>query len=355
MTDINRYSLKKDPGTKGQVISIVVLALMMITIWYMLDLALLTFIITFILYNIVCKLQDWYRRVSRHGLPAILILIVVYIVFFLLLVLISVDLLPKVVQQISDLSSAILGFDYNKLIAALDPRVANLIKNVDVGKYIADMSGMISATATKVGHFSMNLFFALVLSFFLVSEKDAIRQFGERLESSKISFIYHYFMEFGGIFVRTFGNVMKVQVTIAFVNAVLSTILLLLMGFPSVIGLGFMIFCLGLVPVAGVIISLIPLCTIAFTIGGIAKIVQVLIMITLIHAMEAYILNPKLMANRVRLPVCFVFIILLVAEHYMGVWGLLIGVPIFIFLMAVLEVDYAVEKEIKKARPVKRH
>jgi predicted PurR-regulated permease PerM len=36
-----------------------------------------------------------------------------------------------------------------------------------------------------------------------------------------------------------------------------------------------------------------------------------------------------------------VFIILLVAEHYMNVWGLLIGVPLFIFLLNIFEVDYA--------------
>ncbi|WP_272868649.1 hypothetical protein [Clostridioides difficile] len=46
------------------------------------------------------------------------------------------------------------------------------------------------------------------------------------------------------------------------------------------------------------------------------------------------------MSNRTKLPVCFVFIILLVGEHYLGVWGLLIGVPIFMFLMDILGVKF---------------
>lgn len=354
MTQQNRYSLKKEPGTKGQLISISVLILMLLTIWYMLDLVLLTFIITFLLYHIVTKSQQRFLRVSKHGLPAVLILIFVYVLFFLLLTWISVGLVPKVALQVSDLSNAFLNFDFNKFTAALDPRVAGLLQHVDVGRYITDMSSMVSVAATKVGHFSMNLLFALILSFVLVSEKDAIRQFGERLESSKIAFIYEYFVGFGGVFARTFGKVMKVQVTIAFINCILSTIALALMGFPSVFGLGLMIFCLGLVPVAGVIISLIPLCTIAFTIGGVVKIIQVLVMIIIIHAVETYILNPKLMASKTRLPVCFVFIILIVGEHYLGVWGLLIGVPIFIFLMQILDVDYAVEKKSNKVPRIKR-
>jgi predicted PurR-regulated permease PerM len=97
--------------------------------------------------------------------------------------------------------------------------------------------------------------------------------------------------------------------------------------------------------VAGVVISLIPLCAIAFMIGGFKKIIAVLIMIAVVHALEAYVLNPKLLSHRVRLPVCFVFIILLVAEHYMNVWGLLIGVPLFIFLMTLFDVKFTKAKD----------
>ena len=334
---------------KGQVISIIVLTVMLITFWNMLDLALLTFIITFILYNIVNRLQKSFKRISKkHGLPAVLVLALVYLAFVALLILLIINLAPKTVQQITDLSSYIMDFDFDKFLSELDPTIAILISNIDVKSYLGAMGAMISSAAARVGQFSLNFFFALVLSFLLTTEKEKIKDFGVKLESSRISFIYKYFMDFGGVFTRTFGNVMKVQITIAFFNSVISTIVLFFMGFPSVIGLGVMIFCLGLIPVAGVIISLIPLCIIAFTIGGLIKAVEVIIMIIVIHAIEAYILNPKLMANKVRLPVCFVFIILLVAEHYLKVWGLLIGVPVFIFLMAVLDVDYAVGKKEKK-------
>jgi predicted PurR-regulated permease PerM len=87
--------------------------------------------------------------------------------------------------------------------------------------------------------------------------------------------------------------------------------------------------------------SLIPLSIVAFNIGGFTKVLAVLIMIAVIHAIEAYVLNPKLMSSKTALPMSLVFIILLVAEHYMQVWGLLIGVPLFIFLLNIFEVDYA--------------
>src|SRR5690606_29168133 len=97
-------------------------------------------------------------------------------------------------------------------------------------------------------------------------------------------------------------------------------------------------FFLGLIPVAGVIISLIPLCTIAYTIGGFMYIVYILFVIMVIHAVEAYILNPKLMSSKTNLPVFYTFIILIFGEHFFGVWGLIVGIPIFIFLLDILDV-----------------
>ncbi|MCL1981838.1 MAG: AI-2E family transporter [Clostridiales bacterium] len=337
----------KDAGLKGQVISLIVLALMLVTIWYMLDLALLTFIITFMLYNIVGRLQKRFKGFSKYGLPSALVLALVYMLFILLLVLVSINFVPKVVQQFMDLSRQIMNFDFKTLEAVLDPRLVPFINDFDIASLLNTVGKMMSSAAAKIGQFSLNLFFALVLGFFLIVEKDKIKEFGGRLESSKISFIYKYFMDFGGVFANTFGSVMKVQVTISFINAVVSAVILTIMGFPSVFGLAVMMFFLGLIPVAGVAVSLIPLCTIAFTTGGIIRVVEVIIMILVIHALEAYVLNPRLMANRVRLPVCFVFIVLLVAEHYLGVWGLLFGVPVFIFLMSVLEVNYAIDKKKK--------
>lgn len=130
----------------------------------------------------------------------------------------------------------------------------------------------------------------------------------------------------------------EAQFIIAFINCLLSVIALSIMGFQQIFGLAIMIFFLGLIPVAGVIISLVPLCLIAYTIGGFIKVVYVIIAIAIIHAIEAYILNPKLMSSKTDLPVFYTFVVLLFSEHFFGVWGLIIGIPVFVFLLDVLEV-----------------
>ena len=136
----------------------------------------------------------------------------------------------------------------------------------------------------------------------------------------------------------TFGKVIEAQFIIAIVNTVLTVISLWIMDFPQLFGLGIMIFFLGLIPVAGVIISLVPLSLIAYTVGGFVQVLYILIIIVIIHAIEAYILNPKLMSSKTDLPIFYTFIVLIFSEHFFGVWGLIIGIPIFVFLLDVLEV-----------------
>ncbi|MDB3829054.1 AI-2E family transporter [Clostridioides difficile] len=327
-------------SSKYKIVSISVVVIILITFWYMLNMVLLTFIMTFIFYNLLVATRKRIKKFSSLNIPDSLIIIVLYALFAILLVLISYAVVPIIIVQLTELSRVFSDFDVNQFAQSLGPKLYPIVSKLDFNKYISQAGLLIASTATKVGSFGVNILLAFLLSLLLLLEKNEIKNFGDKLSNSKISFIYNSLVFFGKSFVKNFGEVMKVQVMIAFINSVVSMIFLGFMGFPQIWALGFMIFVLGLIPVAGVIVSLIPLTVIAFNTGGITKVFGVLLMICIVHAVETYILNPKLMSNRTKLPVCFVFIILLVGEHYLGVWGLLIGVPIFMFLMDILGVKF---------------
>ena len=73
-------------------------------------------------------------------------------------------------------------------------------------------------------------------------------------------------------------------------------------------------------------------------------------MIAIIHSLESYILNPKFMSAKTNLPAFFTFMVLLFSEHFLGIWGLIIGIPIFIFLLDMLDIheDNNEENELKQ-------
>jgi predicted PurR-regulated permease PerM len=122
-----------------------------------------------------------------------------------------------------------------------------------------------------------------------------------------------------------------------------------ILGFPYLFALSIMIFLLSLIPVVGFVISLIPLCIIGYNIGGLAMTIYVLVMIAVLHFVEGYFLNPKLMSSKMNLPMFYTFIVLLFSEHYLGVWGLILGIPIFVFFLDILEINRDSKIEIKNS------
>ncbi|MDR2163491.1 MAG: AI-2E family transporter [Clostridiales Family XIII bacterium] len=327
------------------VISVIVLAAAFTTFWFMMDLVILTFILTFVFYHFQKVIERGFARLAKGiRIPNWLSLVVVYIVGLTAVVMFAWGFTTVIVDQAREIARAMEGFDINSMKSSLDARFLDIINKLDIGRYIntavENLGKMLLDLLQGVGEKILHFVMSVVISFLFLIERDNIKRFGAKASESRIGFIYNYFITFGGNFCRTFGKVMKVQVTIALVNSLLSTLLLHFFGMPHVWGLGLMIFALGLIPVAGVVISIIPLCIIAFNTGGFFMIVKILIMVVVLHAVEAYVLNPKLMAHRTALPVSFVFVILIVAERYLSFWGLLIGVPLFIFLTTIFQIDY---------------
>ena len=216
--------------------------------------------------------------------------------------------------------------------------IVSLIKDFKVTTYIGDNVDTLLKSITNIGKWGFDIFIAVILSLFFILEKTKISKFTSGFKNSKIGVIYDELSFFGNKFLQSFGKVIQTQITISFINCILSMVLLSILKFPQILGLGFMIFVLGLVPVAGVIISLIPLTIIAFNIGGFKMIIYILVLIAILHALESYILNPKLMSQKTKLPVFYTFVVLIVSENLLGIWGLIIGIPIFMFILDVLEV-----------------
>ncbi len=177
-----------------------------------------------------------------------------------------------------------------------------------------------------------------------------MNEFSHSFLDSDFGWFFQDIDYFGKKFVNTFGVVLEAQFFIAICNTVITTIGLLFMRMPQIFALSLIVFIFSLVPVAGVIISTIPLAMVGYSVGGIRDVVYIIIMIIIIHTLEAYVLNPKFMASRTDLPIFYTFIVLLIGEHLFGTWGLIVGVPIFTFLLDVLGVKpiRGAKKEVSK-------
>lgn len=305
----------------------------------MLNMVLITFILTYLinrLHNFIARYVDKVVKLNR-----MVTLILIYALIIVLLGMALYYYLPVVIAELTDLVNQVMSFYDNPPVLPDNPilnYIVESLKGIDLSKYIGNGFNFILNAITDIGKWSLNLFIAIVLSLFFLLEKEKVKNFTVNFRDSRAGGLFKELEYFGKKFVHSFGKVIEVQFLIALVNSLVSTVFLWIFGFDNLVALGIMIFLLGLIPVMGVIVSLIPLCAIAFKIGGLIKIVYVLIMIALVHALETYFLNPKFMSNKTHLPIFYTFLILLISEHFLGVWGLIVGVPIFMFLLDILEV-----------------
>ncbi|AKN30731.1 membrane protein [Clostridium carboxidivorans P7] len=315
----------------------VVLIIILYLVKSLLNMLLLTFLFTYLMNSLQGVIVRQLKKITP--VREKLITILLYTLLFTSIVLIIVNYIPLLITETKSLlNQPIFDFNTNSNSDIIQKYLVSAFQQIDLQKYVKSGFDITVQLAANIGKWSANVFLAIMLSLFFMLEKNKIITFLEKFKTSKVSVMFKYFSFFGNNFLNSFGKVIQAQIVIAFANTIISVIMLSILKFPQLISLGFMIFILSLVPVAGVIISLIPLSLIAFKIGGFTKVLYVLIMVAVVHSLESYVLNPKLMSAKIELPIFFTFIILIASEHFMGVWGLLIGIPLVMFILDLLDV-----------------
>lgn len=323
---------------------LLVLFLVVIVLYFLrsqITLLLLTFIFIYLINTaetFIYKLLSRFFKTERKAIIISLYLIITGLLFLFIYIYV-----PSIIEQVSNIIKSTTTFisNYSNL-----PKSNNTIINflydysqkIDFQSYIQNSGTFIMGVISSIGNVSINIVMALILSLFYLLEKEKIKTFFRGFQSSKVYWVYEELNFFGKKFTNSFGKVIQTQILISLINSLLSIVVLAILQFPNMIGLFILIFILGMIPVAGVFISMVPLTIIAYSIGGFQYIIYVVILVVFLHALEGYILNPKLMSHNTKLPIFVTFLVLIISEHLMGIWGLVVGIPITVFILEVLEV-----------------
>src|SRR5262249_11375822 len=128
---------------------------------------------------------------------------------------------------------------------------------------------------------------------------------------------------------------LQVQALVSLCNAILMTIGLLILGVEHAVLLGVLTFFLCLIPVAGVLLSAVPVLVVALLQpgGGPGLALAVIGLIVLVRLLETFGLGPGMVGGLRELPRGLRVAILPVAEYFFGVWGVLLAAPVVVFLI----------------------
>jgi predicted PurR-regulated permease PerM len=197
-------------------------------------------------------------------------------------------------------------------------------------RVVLDQLANISRQA--VGLFSTFLL-ALLFSFLIVLDLPHLVASVHELKNTRLRFMYLEAAENIYEFGKVLGNAMQAQFYIAGVNTLLTIIGLYLLGMGQHVAfLSVIVFVCSFIPVAGVFISSVPICLIALNMGGVDLVLLGIGMITFIHLVEGYVLNPMIYGARLRINPVIALIILTVGGKLFHIWGLILGVPVCTYI-----------------------
>jgi predicted PurR-regulated permease PerM len=149
------------------------------------------------------------------------------------------------------------------------------------------------------------------------------------------------------------AGVLRGQLTIMAMNGLLTFLGLVVLRIPFAFALSALATLLYVVPIFGTIISTVPVVLLALGAGGASTALFALGWILVIHSLETYVFNPKIMGHASKIHPVLIVLALVVGERTWGILGALLAVPMASVFVAVFRFLHKKVDELdQRARPV---
>lgn len=196
------------------------------------------------------------------------------------------------------------------------------------GLWVRDKIGLLLSLPFQVG-------LSLVLSLLITWDVPRLRRGLRKLESSRLQHAYREIAPSLVSFGHLMGRSFQAQGVIALLNSLLTFVAIQFLHIQSEVVLCSIVFVCSFIPVVGVILSSVPIAIMALVQpgGSLVLAMQAILAIVVIHLLETMLFNPKIVGDMLHLHPVLVLAVLAIGEHFFGVWGLLLAVPVTVYLL----------------------
>ena len=180
----------------------------------------------------------------------------------------------------------------------------------------------LGSAATVAGY----VFLTPVLTFYLLRDYDRIIGWlRDHLPRGREAKIVELVCEYDGLLSRY----LRGQLTVALIIGVVTSVLLLVTGFPYALLLGALAGVMGLIPFLGLVLSVIPAVIIALVSGNVFwSLVTVVLVYGGVQLADSLFISPRIVGDSVGLHPVWIVLALSVGGFFFGFVGLLISVPV---------------------------
>ncbi|MEM7231140.1 MAG: AI-2E family transporter [Planctomycetota bacterium] len=202
-------------------------------------------------------------------------------------------------------------------------------------KVVSEAGTWITKLISYAFNLPVQLSLSLLLSFFITFDIPKLRKGVRKLKTSRVGGIYEEIAPGLISFGHLIGRAFQAQGVIALFNTLLTFLAIHFLDIDNEVFLCAIVFVCSFIPVLGVVLSSAPIAIMAILQPGgtITLAIQIIVAIILIHFIETSVLNPKILGDMLHLHPVFVLAVLALGEHFFGVWGLLLGVPVTVYVV----------------------
>jgi len=289
--------------------------------------------------------------------------LIVYLISILVVFVVARAIFPAVMRNIIELYNSAPVY-INKIISFLEywqERVGinlfnsengmsarkileDFIKSFSVNELSKYAQGVITLTSGVI-----NTFISIIVSVYMLLDTELISNSIKKTMSAlvgeeKSENMTNYFNKVNDIF----SKYIYCRVIDAVIMAVISTLVLTVLGVKYALALGFFIGCCSLIPYFGSIIGSLVAMLIALLTGGVMKMIWVFVMLFIMEQVDGNYIGPKIMGEVLEIRPLWVIFAVTVGGGLFGVLGMLISVPVVVVLKMMFD-DY-IKNKIEKRK-----
>jgi predicted PurR-regulated permease PerM len=329
MYDLIKY-VKKD----GSGYIVIVSAVLMIALTHLMSLC-VYFLFLYLLTDLFTK--DLQRRVPM--IPSAVLFWLLFVIELGLFTLALLTIVPLVMKDFPSYFALVrdnsIGF-----IHVMSVKFGFAVDEQAIKAFIVSQSAKSFSIAVKVLNGISKelalLLFAFILNLLLFLENGAVAKIFAGKDKTMLIYLYDFCALRVKRFYGYFRKVMVGQFFISLINTTITFILIMLIGLPHKITLVCIVFLCGLLPVIGNLISNTILSLTALISIGIPAFLMCLALLVGVHKLE-YFLNGKIIGTIISLPMFVTVLSLLLGEALLGVFGMIIAIPLVLSIRDELD------------------
>lgn len=275
------------------------------------------------------------RGAAVSAILGIVILFVVILAFLVIppMVRQSTSLIDSAPAMLENLKSNAFINDINKHYGLIDS-ITQKVKSIssDGTLLISAFGGIVGVGKTFISGIFTALTILVLTMYFTISLPEVIDQAIRLAPASRRPRIKALT---NGI-VSRIGAFVGSQITVAFIAGVVMGVISAILGLPSPIALGMLVFICGMIPLVGHFLGSTVLTIVGLT-QSVSTGVIVLIAYLVYQQIENYVLMPRIMRKALSIPGLVTIVSALIGASLLGLVGGILAVPVAASILLILE------------------